>query len=211
MDTTLRRQVTLLRAIRLGGVVAFDELVTRVDLSLDDCVAGVAELEATGHIQHRSGALTGWLTTSLGRDELSRHSQAELVQTGKHLAFRDAYESFRPINTMVLAVCSAWQVRSTDGADIVNAHDDDVYDAEVLVSLAGVHEQALVTIAQFAGILERFSDYAKRLVTAYDRIGQGETDWLCRPMIDSYHSVWFELHEDLLSTLGRTRNSEVGG
>jgi hypothetical protein len=27
-------------------------------------------------------------------------------------------------------------------------------------------------------------------------------------MIDSYHSVWFELHEDLLATLGIERGSE---
>jgi hypothetical protein len=26
--------------------------------------------------------------------------------------------------------------------------------------------------------------------------------------VDSYHSVWFHLHEDLLSTLGRTRDDE---
>jgi hypothetical protein len=27
-------------------------------------------------------------------------------------------------------------------------------------------------------------------------------------VIDSYHTVWFELHEDLLSTLGIERASE---
>ena len=27
-------------------------------------------------------------------------------------------------------------------------------------------------------------------------------------MIDSYHTVWFELHEDLLATLGIERSSE---
>jgi hypothetical protein len=27
-------------------------------------------------------------------------------------------------------------------------------------------------------------------------------------MIDSYHTVWFELHEDLLSTLGIERSKE---
>ncbi|MDQ1375434.1 MAG: hypothetical protein QOJ09_2772, partial [Actinomycetota bacterium] len=29
------------------------------------------------------------------------------------------------------------------------------------------------------------------------------------PLIDSYHTVWFELHEDLLSTLGIERGSET--
>ncbi len=28
------------------------------------------------------------------------------------------------------------------------------------------------------------------------------------PLVDSYHSVWFECHEDFLLTLGRTRAGE---
>jgi hypothetical protein len=30
-------------------------------------------------------------------------------------------------------------------------------------------------------------------------------------MIASYHTVWFELHEDLLATLGIERSSEGAG
>jgi len=30
-------------------------------------------------------------------------------------------------------------------------------------------------------------------------------------VIDSYHTVWFELHEDLLATLGRRRGDDVDG
>ena len=33
----------------------------------------------------------------------------------------------------------------------------------------------------------------------------GEIDWVSGVRIDSYHTVWFELHEDLLRMLGRTR------
>ena len=36
----------------------------------------------------------------------------------------------------------------------------------------------------------------------------GDHQWFTRPLIDSYHTVWFELHEDLLSTLGKERASE---
>ena len=38
---------------------------------------------------------------------------------------------------------------------------------------------------------------------------RGETDWLTKPIIDSYHTVWFELHEDLLATLGLERGHEA--
>jgi hypothetical protein len=32
--------------------------------------------------------------------------------------------------------------------------------------------------------------------------------WLTRPMVDSYHTVWFELHEELIGMAGRTRSAE---
>ena len=57
-------------------------------------------------------------------------------------------------------------------------------------------------------LLERFARYEPRLSTAVHRVESGERDWFTKPLIDSYHTVWFELHEDLLSTLGKERASE---
>ena len=37
----------------------------------------------------------------------------------------------------------------------------------------------------------------------------GEKDWFTKPTIDSYHTVWFELHENLLATLGIERGKET--
>ena len=33
--------------------------------------------------------------------------------------------------------------------------------------------------------------------------------YVASPRVDSYHSVWFELHEDLILLAGRTRADEV--
>ena len=41
--------------------------------------------------------------------------------------------------------------------------------------------------------------------------GQVRVEWFTRPMIDSYHTVWFELHENLLATLGIERAREQAG
>jgi hypothetical protein len=48
-----------------------------------------------------------------------------------------------------------------------------------------------------------------KLQTALDNIHAGETMWLARPLIDSYHTVWFELHEELILAAGLTRESEA--
>ena len=47
--------------------------------------------------------------------------------------------------------------------------------------------------------------YKQRLDDAYDKVLAGEHDWVSGARIDSYHTVWFELHEDLLRMLGRER------
>jgi hypothetical protein len=38
-------------------------------------------------------------------------------------------------------------------------------------------------------------------------VDRGERSWVAQPKIDSCHTVWMELHEDLLATLGLERGS----
>ena len=52
------------------------------------------------------------------------------------------------------------------------------------------------------------SRYSVKLQTALDNIHAGQTMWLARPLIDSYHTVWFELHEELILATGRTRETD---
>jgi hypothetical protein len=54
----------------------------------------------------------------------------------------------------------------------------------------------------------RFADYRARLRAARRRVDDGESEWLTSPRIDSYHTVWMQLHEDLLLALGRDRETE---
>ena len=62
--------------------------------------------------------------------------------------------------------------------------------------------------ADLAAALDRFAGYGPRLAHALEQVQAGDGDWFTKPMIASYHTVWFEMHEDLLSTLGIERGSE---
>jgi hypothetical protein len=53
--------------------------------------------------------------------------------------------------------------------------------------------------------LPRLNAYSTKLIAALDKIKAGDTAWLTRPLIDSYHTVWFELHEELIGAIGMTR------
>lgn len=55
--------------------------------------------------------------------------------------------------------------------------------------------------------LPRFARYRAKLDTALSRAEDGERAWVSDATIDSYHSVWFELHEDILRVLGRARQA----
>jgi hypothetical protein len=112
-----------------------------------------------------------------------------------------AYRDFRPVNTDFKALVTDWQVKG----DAPNAHDDARYDAAVLARLGEVHARVVPIIAAAAAQLPRLGGYAAKLVAALDKVKAGDTDWLSRPLIDSYHTVWFELHEELIGAVGLTR------
>jgi hypothetical protein len=64
-------------------------------------------------------------------------------------------------------------------------------------------------IAAAAAQLPRLNRYSAKLQAALDKINAGHTTWLSRPIIDSYHTVWFELHEELILAAGLTRGAEA--
>ena len=67
----------------------------------------------------------------------------------------------------------------------------------------------LPIIATVTTLLPRLSAYAKKLDSALAKVKTGDTIWLARPIIDSYHTVWFELHEELIAASGLTREEEA--
>jgi hypothetical protein len=72
-----------------------------------------------------------------------------------------------------------------------------------------VHHRVTPIIATVATQLPRLGNYSVKLHSALEKVHAGETTWLTRPIIDSYHTVWFELHEELIIAAGLTREQEA--
>ena len=51
--------------------------------------------------------------------------------------------------------------------------------------------------------------YRERLERALTKARDGDQRFVASPRVDSYHSVWFELHEDLIRLSGRLRSDEA--
>ena len=64
-------------------------------------------------------------------------------------------------------------------------------------------------LAPLVGDLPRLDGYRQRLDQAAAQATGGDGRYVASPRVDSYHSVWFELHEDLIRLTGRTRAEEV--
>jgi hypothetical protein len=117
------------------------------------------------------------------------------------------YEAFRPLNREVLQLCTDWQV-CPGGAP--NDHRDAAYDWSVIDRLEAVDERAGPLLRRLAGVGPRFAPYRERLGNARRRLAHGEHEWLTSPRVDSYHTVWMELHEELLVALGLARRDDGG-
>jgi hypothetical protein len=172
-------------------VATAEALVSTTGLPAHEVADRLAAFDGSGLVTFRDGRLSGWMLTTRGRVEGERRLAAELDATGTRAAVGHAYQRFLAINQQLLDTCTAWQLRPVDGATVVNDHADAAHDAVVLARL--------VTI----------DDAVQPVVSALATVEGGDADWFAAPRIDSYHAVWFELHENLLATLGIERAREA--
>lgn len=122
-------------------------------------------------------------------------------------AVQSAYDRFLPLNRGLIQICSDWQVRA---GGVPNDHKDPGYDWAVIDRLVAHDEQTGPVVRSLGRQVSRFAQYRDRLRGARRRVEADEHDWLLSPRIDSYHTVWMQLHEDLLLGLGLNRAEEHG-
>ncbi len=118
-------------------------------------------------------------------------------------------DGFIPLDQRMKVIVTAWQMMEVDGAPVLNDHNDVDYDTAVLADLAALHFDAAAWLADLHDELPRLISYTERLGRAADLVQSGDHDYIASPRLDSYHNVWFELHEDLILLAGRTREDEV--
>lgn len=195
----------VLHSLRCAGFASTDRLQALVDPEIAGDVEDLLlTLAVRGLVTHNAGAFGGWGLTDGGQQADAERIAAELDRAGARRDVEAVYRAFLELNRPVLDICAAWQIRGAHGAPLLNDHTDQAYDADVLARLATINARAQPLCTSLASRLRRFSHYGPRLATALERAEQGERD-LVTDSLDSYHTVWFQLHEDLLATLGLTR------
>ena len=193
-------ELTVLQGVRLKGRVSEEGLAATLGEDPADIAATLAQLTA-------AGLLVEGKTLRIspeGRERLNALLAEERSGVDQSVLAK-AYDEFRAINNEFKALVSDWQIK--DGQP--NSHDDPEYDGAVLKRLDNVQQQVLPVIATVTTLLPRLSAYGAKLSSALTKVQAGDSTWLARPIIDSYHTVWFELHEELIVASGLTREEEA--
>ena len=164
-----------------------------------------AALEAATEAGQVAGARGMFMVSPTGQAWLAEQYPVVYADARTDGQLTEAYERFERVNTDLLALFTDWQTIPTPGGSVANDHSDADYDRAIIDRLGDLHEKAERVVGRCAEAQPRLSRYLERLETAYDKVLAGEIDYVSGVRIDSYHTVWFELHEDLLRMLGRTR------
>jgi hypothetical protein len=196
-----------LHAVRLKGVADDLAVARRFDLDQLKTSELLLDYQAYGWITWSEFAGTGgWSLTERGRAENERQLATELDQSAEREAIREVHEDFLPLNGLLQQACTDWQLRPTaTDALAFNDHKDSQWDRRVIEQLCTI-EQALRPLSErISTVLDRLRGYDRRFTAALDRVREGDGTWVDRTDGDSCHTVWFELHEDLIATLGLVR------
>jgi hypothetical protein len=154
----------------------------------------------------------GWSLTDTGRMENERQLAAELGQVGGHDVVREVYREFLPLNERLQQACTNWQLRPTaDDPLAFNDHSDPAWDRRVVDELSALAHTLTEVSGEIGAVLDRLRGYDTRFGAALDRVLAGDHSWVDRSGADSCHTVWFELHEDLIATLGLVRGAALSG
>jgi hypothetical protein len=187
-------ELLVLHAIRLLGVGDDTAVAERFDVDPTLAKELLLDYQAYGWISWSEFAgLGGWSLTDAGRAENERLLAAEL---GPHRATVQAtYDEFLPLNGRLQAACTNWQLKPTSDDPLAfNDHTDSAWDQGVLDELAAIGQALSPLVAALTTRLDRFAGYDTRFARAHQAKD-----------VEACHRVWFELHEDLIATLGVRR------
>lgn len=205
-------ELLVLHAVRLVGFADSTAVAERAGASHAEALRILSQAERAGWVQYVGFAdLEGWSLTDAGKAENERQLAAERTAVDPEGAVASVYRDFLPLNARLLRAVTDWQITPT-GADrfAPNDHSDSAWDEHVLNELAALGGELAPLNEHLSDVLARFDGYTTRYDAALRKARSGEHDWIDKTNVDSCHSVWFQLHEDLVATLGIDRLAWAG-
>lgn len=147
----------------------------------------------------------GYALTPLARVALEARYSLHFQGLRDNADFMNAYHAFENLNRQLKLVVTEWQTVQVGGRQVPNDHSDKAHDAAIIERLGKVHDQAEVILGRLARHVPRLRTYLTNLQSALEAAEDGAVEWVSDVRRNSYHTVWFEFHEDILRITGRVR------
>ncbi len=194
------------RVLALKGAATADMVADVLGCARAAVDAIIEQLAADELVQSLPGGRVRPLAPVIARvDERFRADAARL-----RAVIEPRWEGFHDLNLAFKQVVVSWQVRTIGGSEQPNDHADTTYDTAVVERLrAEIHAAILPIVDVIAAAEPRFVRYSHRLGAALRSVEAGDREMFAHPLKDSYHTVWFELHEELIRLTGRSRADEA--
>lgn len=179
-------RLAVLMALRVKGRATSAAIVEATRLPAEVVRAMLDDARASGAAREVGDDATVTLTPR-GHAHLAELLAAEDLDRSSLGAL---YERFVAIDRIMKDRISAWQLASSAAPAAASA-------LRAVDATAVAHELGIVAA--------RLAPYEARLRAALGAVESGDARFVASPFVDSLHQIWFELHEDLLVTLGKTR------
>lgn len=183
----------VLRVIGLSGQAEIDAVARGTGLDPDAARAIVSDAEAAGLV---ASGPRGFRLTAEGRAQVADALRVEREGLDPATTL-DLYERFARIDQKFKELVTEFQLSESP--------------TRVSWAVAGmseVHPAVQELVARATELVPRLAPYRARFETAMEHLARGEEKYLVSVTLDSYHTIWFQFHEELIEMAGRTRAEE---
>jgi pyruvate,orthophosphate dikinase len=200
------RSDDVVRGLMIKGMVTPEGLATTLGCAGDSVAPLLDGLVSAGLAEMAAGS---YRLTGEGKLKALDVFSSDREQAGGEAVCVEAIDVFLALDHRTKDLVTAWQIRIVNGEQTFNDHGDAAYDASILDQLAALHADVDAWLGQLERRLPRLKAYGTRLRAALAAARGGDGRYVASPRVDSYHSVWFELHEDVIRLAGRRRADET--
>lgn len=193
-------ELLALQSLRLAGAADAERVADRSFLPADVIEDLLRAAQAAGQVEAVEFGPSRFLVlTEAGRTRLHALLADDLEAAGARETLRAVLEDFEQgINDEMVRAISEWQRGAPSPAP----------QEGLLEELERLGSALQDVLAPLVAHLPRFGRYPAQFGIALRRVQDGEPRWIAGVGILSCHTVWAELHQDLLSSLDRERTPE---
>ena len=192
-------------ALRLKGIAGSDAIAEMTGRETDEVEGVLQTMVEAGHAQETPRGLRLLPEGKEWVDSLLDEEREGVDQT----LMNNIYEAFCLHNDTFKQLVTDWQIKIVDGEQVMNDHEDATYDAAIITRLEELDNAVQPVFTNAAELAPRLGRYVERFADALEKLQSGDGTYLAAPLKDSYHTVWFEMHEELILLSGRNRADEA--